>query len=588
MTLAYASPEQVRGDAITPASDIYSLGVVLYRLLTGASPYPAATTTSDYELARAICDTEPAPPSRTRAAPPLPPGERRRLHADLDAVVLTALRKDPAHRYASAEQLADDIFRHLEHLPVQARRGAWGYRASRFVLRHRAAVSVAVLANLAVLAGLALAAWQTVEANHQRELARQHLRDVRQLTNVLMFDVYESISSLPGATPARELVVRQARQYLRRTAAEPGADPQQRLETAQGLRNVGDLQGRYGYANLGDYPGALETYEAALQLLGGAHPPDDLLMRQELVTLYRRKAVLLSMLGRPREADTLMRQALAIAVTVRRDAPGDRAAGIELVGLLGQHSDILGHLGQRDASMQEVEASIQIMEPLVAAAPDDVPARLHLSSSYVRRGLAFLQHSASATAAHQAHEQFQRGQEVLQGLLAGRHPPDTTVVRTWAFNEVMLGEAALRLQRPAEAVRHHRQAVHELTRLSDIDPQDHQLRADLIRAHSKLSVALKVQGDPAASLAAARAAVAQADHLPASTLSHTMVRATQAQAYFALGRALEHPGAAPPAEACALYRKALPIVEDIRRQLPQASLTLDPPTAQAALRLCVH
>src|SRR6185369_13641557 len=88
MTLEYASPEQVRGVTVTPASDIFSLGVVLYRLLADASPYPADT--SDYELSKAICDTEPRAPS-TRAARP----RRRQLRGDLDAVVMLALRKDP-------------------------------------------------------------------------------------------------------------------------------------------------------------------------------------------------------------------------------------------------------------------------------------------------------------------------------------------------------------------------------------------------------------------------------------------------------------------------------------------------------------
>ncbi|MCW7542158.1 serine/threonine protein kinase, partial [Aquabacterium sp. A7-Y] len=108
LTLAYSSPEQVQGDEITPASDIYSLGVVLHRLLTGTSPYLDVPTNSDFELAKAICEGEPTPPSKAVADRRL----RTQLRGDLDAVVLKALRKNPATRYASAEHLADDVFRH--------------------------------------------------------------------------------------------------------------------------------------------------------------------------------------------------------------------------------------------------------------------------------------------------------------------------------------------------------------------------------------------------------------------------------------------------------------------------------------------
>ncbi|MCW7536918.1 serine/threonine protein kinase [Aquabacterium sp. A7-Y] len=122
LTLAYASPEQVRGVQVTPASDIYSLGVVLYRLLTGTTPYPAASFRSDYELAKAICEVKPLAPSRAGS---LQVDERRRLRGDLDVVLLMALRKDPAKRYASAEQFADDLLHHLQRLPLRARRAAW-------------------------------------------------------------------------------------------------------------------------------------------------------------------------------------------------------------------------------------------------------------------------------------------------------------------------------------------------------------------------------------------------------------------------------------------------------------------------------
>jgi hypothetical protein len=261
MTLVYSSPEQVRGGEITPASDIYSLGVVLYKLLTKASPYPAsATSGSPYELTRAICDTEPVPPSMA-ASTELQ--AVRRLRGDLDAVVMMALRKDPARRYASAEAMSEDLFRHLEGLPVQARRGAWSYRAGRFVLRHRAVVVATMLANLALVAGIALASYEAWQANQQRARAERHFAGLHRLAHVFIFDLHDAIQNLPGSTAARKLVVQTALTYLQGLGDEAAGDPALQVEIAAGYRKVGDILGRPYTANLGDPTGAMANYEQA-------------------------------------------------------------------------------------------------------------------------------------------------------------------------------------------------------------------------------------------------------------------------------------------------------------------------------------
>ena len=157
LTLRYASPEQVRGEVATTGADIYALGVVLYELLTGRSPY-ALRGTSTAELMRAIADTEPSRPSAAaRLAPDAIQGVgfdyarlAGELRGDLDAIVLKCLRKDPGSRYSSAAELADDLERHLARLPVRAHRGSVGYRARKFFARHTAAI-VGVAAFLLLL-----------------------------------------------------------------------------------------------------------------------------------------------------------------------------------------------------------------------------------------------------------------------------------------------------------------------------------------------------------------------------------------------------------------------------------------------------
>ena len=594
MTLAYASPEQVRGAPITPASDIYSLGVVLYRLLTGSSPYPAEIE-SDYELARAVCDLEPVPPSRAAA-----PAGRPAIPADLDAVVLMALRKDPARRYASAEQLADDLFRHLEHLPVLARRGAWGYRASRFLLRHRVAVGAAALANLALLAGLGLAAYQTVEANRQRTLAQHHLRDTRQLANVLILDVYTAISNLPGSTAARELVVRNALSYLRRAASESAGDPSQRLEVAKGLRNVGDLQGQPGYASLGDPQGALAIYDTALALLGAPGGParqsgaDEHAVQLELAVLHQRRGRVLIALGRLQEADVDLREGLALATTVVRQQPGDRSARLHLATLHGNLSDLLQGLGDMAASTMELNAAALLLEALAAESTEDPDVGLSLATAYSRRAQARLDSTPDGPTGEAALREYGRARQVLQRFSAA-HPGNTALARSMAFTDRRMGAAMLRLGRPLEAEKYQRQALQAFTRLVEADPLAQQFRSDLVRTYSHLSATLDALDDLPASVAAARAAVAHGEQLTESALADLTIGLVKGQALYTLGRALEHQAArrAPAAaaarqrrEACALYRQSLPLVQASWRQLPRAPFDLRLETVQAALQHC--
>ena len=157
MTPEYGSPEQWRGRPVTAASDIYSLGVLLFRLLTGHSPYRVGPD-QPHELGRAICEEDPAPPSAAAAAP-----TRQQLAGDLDAIVLKAMRKEPERRYLSAEELSEDIRRHLEGRPVTARKDSVAYRAGRLVQRNKAvAVTVVTMAATAVLVSALVYQWSRV------------------------------------------------------------------------------------------------------------------------------------------------------------------------------------------------------------------------------------------------------------------------------------------------------------------------------------------------------------------------------------------------------------------------------------------
>ncbi len=172
MTPAYASPEQVRGEPITTASDIYSLGVVLFEIFTGRRPYRVKSNTA-HELARVICDEEPDKPSTaitktdrgaaqtsarveelSRKRSTEPDRLERRLKGDLDNILLKAMRKEPQRRYASVEQFSEDLHRHLANLPVSAHEDSLGYRTEKFVRRNIIPVTAGAIAVLSLLVGL--------------------------------------------------------------------------------------------------------------------------------------------------------------------------------------------------------------------------------------------------------------------------------------------------------------------------------------------------------------------------------------------------------------------------------------------------
>ena len=175
MTPDYASPEQVRGEAMTTSTDVYSLGVLLYELLTGQRPYRLKTRSAD-EIARAITDQEPERPSTAIARGDHSPSDIRHSSfpkGDLDNIVLMALRKEPSRRYASVGQFSEDIRRYLEGLPVIAHKDTLSYRGAKFIKRNKIGVAAAAVVLLTLLGGIVATAWQARRATEQARIAAQ-------------------------------------------------------------------------------------------------------------------------------------------------------------------------------------------------------------------------------------------------------------------------------------------------------------------------------------------------------------------------------------------------------------------------------
>src|SRR5205085_1028999 len=242
MTPEYASPEQLKGEPITTLSDVYSLGVCLYELLTAQRPYKLIHKTPD-ELSKAICEQEPQRPSTTVAkgdgSSKLHAPSSKVLRGDLDNIVLKSLRKEPARRYASVEQFSEDILRHLEGLPVRARKGTYSYRASKFIRRHKLGLAAALLVLATLCAGIITT---TIQARN----ARRRFNEVRKLAHSVLFDYHDAIAALPGSTKVRERLVKDALTYLDTLSSESGNDIGLLRELAAAYEKVAAVQGGAG------------------------------------------------------------------------------------------------------------------------------------------------------------------------------------------------------------------------------------------------------------------------------------------------------------------------------------------------------
>ena len=547
-TLAYASPEQVRGGPITTATDVYSLGVVLYELLTGTRPLELDSGNID-EAVQTLDEVMPPPPSRVvgRAEEPASRATAPLLAGDIDTIVLMALRKEPERRYSPGEAFADDVRRHLEGRPITARPQTIRYRASRFVRRNRVAVSAAMLVALALVTGAGMAMWQAQVARAERDRATRRFDDVRALSRSLLFEIGPLVERLHGATEAREVMLQRALEHLDRLALEAGGDPRLQAEIAAGYEKMGDLQGNPSNPNLVEIGKAIASYEKARAIRDAllAASPGDATLRRGLAEnariLGNIRAQANDYEGAGRDLDLALREydALAtatpgdVALTValaqvqhdlgRNLSTSSRYAGafpyfrraIALVEPLragpDRERDVARLLGDSHAQLglalawedrlpeaeREMAAAAAIYEPLVAAHPDDLPLRSGLWSTY------WLTSSVYEDADDETSHAFAaRALDVIRPV-AERDPANMRAQQQLARSYSRLGQAAVNLHRPAEAVGYLEAARRILRDITDAESRNGRLRGELALANMRLAEALAARDDRGAALARA-------------------------------------------------------------------------------------
>ncbi len=552
-TPEYASPEQLRGETLTTATDIYSLGVILYELLTDARPF-AFDGKNFGDIIITVSQIEPAKPSdaatRRRsdaekknrvehhiAASPRLPLSSSQLKGDLDNIVLKALKRDAERRYSSVEQFSEDIRRHLKGLPVTARQDTLRYRAEKFTRRNPLVVGAVTLAFLILIGGILATAYQARQANIERERAERRFNDVRALANSFMFEINEKIDESP--IKARELLVKRAEEYLDKLAAESEGDTGLQSELAISYQKIGDVQSELHRSNIGDTQGALENYAKALKIheaLYLAEPknlsaglnysascikmgeisaktgsitaamenysravnvneqfvllePQNLQARRQLAESLLKLGQAVFRTGNLSEVSALYRRSLSIYETLAAENPADPKLQRAPAVVLSYIGFVQGEMGDHAAALNSYHKSLEISERILQIEPDSLQTRRDRREFYFWIGIEYKE--LGDNAASLAHHQ--KSQLITRELLS-RDETNVQERNTLADSQMETAKALAQDGRTADALASFKDAVHNYERVQESDEKNAHVRCQIFYTKMYLADALARSG----------------------------------------------------------------------------------------------
>ena len=580
MTPEYASPEQVRGVSVTTATDVYSLGVVLYEILSGRPPY-RLNNRMPHEIAKVILDQDPERPSvaiGTRAkfestngsngrATTTPvvnlPKIRGRLKGDLDNIVLKAIRKEPERRYGSVQQLADDIHRHLTGLPVTARPDTFGYRAGKFIKRQKVAVTAAALVVLTLVFGIVATLKENRVARTERARAEHRFNEVRQLANSFVFEVHDAIANLPGSTPARSVIVQRGLKYLDSLAQDAAGDRGLQRELAAAYEKLGTVQYTPTVAHLGDLPGALESHRkaAALREALVAADPTNSDYRRELLDSYWYIATLLGSEGDlTRELEMIQRQLPARQELATKELT-EFTDRYNLAGTYVYIGQALMRMGDIKGALENQRKALQLREQLSKLDPNKARSQRALSISYEFLGAA----TAQAGDPKAALELQRRGLELRESLVSD-DPLNTDLQLMLIASHRYVGDMLLKFGEIEEATEHYQKELELAETMLKSDTSNAQFAGNHAEALVKVGDVEARAGNTAKAISKYEQAAGIRERLTGAAPLDLLIRRDLAEAWIKLGDALKRIGKSN--QALDYYRKSVETLKSLSSSIP--------------------
>ena len=583
LTAEYTSPEQVMGERVTTASDLYTLGVVLYQLLTGRWPYRVLSQ-SRSDILQAICEQLPEKPSATVIPRPtdrafvspdslvsssptpediagargLSPRElRRKLKGDLDSIVLMALQKEPERRYPSVEHLREDLISYLRGMPIRARRHSTLYRTSKLIRRHKLAVTIGLLFFLLLLTSSIALMRGFLAARNERDQTEKSLRQARQTFDQIFTLISEDrLLEQPAMRPLRQAVLLDAQRLYDNYLNQQITNTQLLAEQATVRTHIAKISSMLGSKaeSIVQFQQAVALWETLVE-----KEPENLDYHASLaqslnelgVTLLRQQDRLTESLNTFLHGREIMERLVAI----HPELPAYR---LQLGHMLLNIAEIKGRQGKLDEAIDLAERALKIESQLNVEGPESLESRIALATAHGTLGKFWRQNPADLPVAIASYQQAVE----LREAITRQHPQLVDQSYQLALELSSLGNLERELGQFAVALEHLSRSLHVYERIAGMCPGVTDYQEGLGTICNTTSDLERKQGNQTEALALAEKAQKLFDRLVAEHPENASYRRGLAQSYSHLGRLRSQ--AAEIAAPLRSFQRAVDLLESLQ------------------------